>query len=143
MDSIQLGRLRRLIITAAFAAWIATWLFLIARELFLKDNISGYKELLARSLEGKRSYVTGDRLYQFLTFAKVNLPASATYGFLGIEDGSLDQRRAVYYLYPLIENSKPEYLLVFDANEVLPAGYAAFRNLDADRYIVKRLEGRR
>ena len=119
--------------------WIMLWLVFTARELFWKNNLNDYKVLISRSLDGKRSYVTGDRLYEFITFCSSRLPAGATYNFAGIKEGSIEQRRAVYYLYPHIQNNDPEFLLVFDAGGILHKDrYLPYEKLDEQRYILKR-----
>jgi len=82
-----------------------------ARELFVKRNINEYKVLLARTLEGKRAYVTGDRLYDFLVYCKAKMPEKCTYKITGIEEGDLESRRAVYYLYPSLRSADPDFII--------------------------------
>jgi hypothetical protein len=126
------------IFKAIFLIWIVLWLFFIARELFIKGAIEDYKELLLRSLEGKRSYVTGDKLYEFLTFCNENLPPDATYGLEGVEEDSLDKRRAVYYLYPHLEKKTPAFVLVYGKAHITKDGYRLYRRLDETRYMLKK-----
>ncbi len=121
-----------------FAVWIALWASFIMRELFRKGYFHDYKALLSRGLEGKQSYVTGDRFYEFLTFCNANLPKGATFNFVGVEEGSIDIRRAVYYLYPRLENADPEFILVYDASDARKAGYERYLKLDDRRYILKK-----
>jgi len=109
----------------AFAVWIVLWAWFLVRELFVKDNIDTYGALLQRSLEGKRSYVTGDRLYGFLMSCKREMPEGSNYKITGLEDGSIEKRRAVYYLYPHLESSEPAYIL--DAQKyILKKNYGAY-----------------
>ena len=115
--------MRRNIFKIAFFVWAGLWAWFLVRELFVKDNIDTYKALLQRSLEGKRSYVTGDRLYEFLTFCRNKMPERSSYKIVGLEEGSLDKRRAAYYLYPDLETSEPSYIL------------------DAQKYILKKNDG--
>ncbi len=105
--------MRYTILKIAFAVWVGLWLLFIARELFVKDNLRDYRTLATRTLEEKHAYVTGDRLYGFLKSCKENLPPRATYRLIGIEEGSIEKRRAVYYLYPLIESSDPDFILAY------------------------------
>ncbi|MFA6142764.1 MAG: hypothetical protein WC738_05700 [Candidatus Omnitrophota bacterium] len=107
----------------AFLIWAALWAWFIVRDLLVKDNIETYKVLAGRDLEGKRSYITGDRLYEFLKYCKNNMPEGARYKMTGLEDGSIDKRRAVYYLYPSLELNEPGYVL------------------DAQNYILKKNDG--
>lgn len=116
--------MRYRILKMLFAAWAAIWLYFIVRELFIKDNIAGYRALLGRSLEEKRSYVTGDALYSFINFCKANLPKGATYRIEGMEPGSIEMRRAVYYLYPLLEKSDPDYILEYAGAASARPGYS-------------------
>ena len=105
---------------AFLAAWVIIWVSFNAREIFAKGGLNDYRRLLSRTFEGKRSYVTGDRFYEFLVLCNERLPAGAEYELTGVEKGSHDQRRAAYYLYPHMEKKDAEYLL------------------DAERYILKR-----
>ena len=126
------------ILKIAFFIWIALWLFFLAREVFLKDELSDYRSLLLRSLDGKRSYVTGDRLYEFLTFSSRALPEGARYNLIGPVEGSIEKRRAAYYLYPHIEAPEAQFLLVFDYPATAHLDYDGFASLDGRRYILKK-----
>src|SRR3989338_2984090 len=106
--------MKRTILTIAFGIWVSLWVLFIARELFQKGYFYDYKALLPRSLEGKRSYVTGDRFYEFLTFCKRGLPPGSSFRLVGVKEDSVDRRRAAYYLYPLVEKDEAEFLLVYD-----------------------------
>ncbi len=94
-----------------FAVWVALWAVFFVRELFIKNNIRDYEVLLSRTLEGKHAYVTGDKLYGFLSHCKKNMPDNAAYELVGIEEGALERRRAVYYLYPGIESKNPDFVI--------------------------------
>lgn len=118
--------------------WIALWIAFTARELFVKDNIRDYRALLSRTLDGKRAYVTGDRLYEFLVFCREKAPQGATFALAGVEEGSIEQRRAVYYLYPLLASRQPDMIFVYDKPGAAQAGYAVFAVLDDSRYILKK-----
>ena len=80
----------------AFGVWVILWAWFLIRELFVKDNIDTYRALLQRSLEGKHSYVTGDRLNEFQTSCRNKMPEGSSYKIVGLEEGSLDKRRAAY-----------------------------------------------
>ena len=135
--------MRSKILLIVFVTWVALWAIFTARELFIKDNMRDYRALAARSLEGKHSYVAGERLYPFLVFCKANLPAHATYQLAGAEDGSLDKRRSVYYLYPLLEaGSRPDFILAFDLKGFVRDGYSIAFRMDEGRYVLKREEAR-
>lgn len=123
-----------------FLVWTVLWVWFVLRELFVKDNINSYRLLFTRSLEGKHSYVMGDRLYEFLTFSAGKLPAGASYGFAGLEPGSIEIIRAVYYLYPLVEKKDPEYILVYSQPGFEREGYVLSSKMDESRYILKRKE---
>ncbi len=121
-----------------FIVWVVLWVWFVIRDLFLKDNINSYRVLITRSLEGKHSYVTGDRLYEFLAFSTGKLPAGTSYNFVGFEPDSLENRRAVYYLYPLVQKKDPEYVLVYDRPGFEREGYILASKMDESRYILKR-----
>lgn len=129
------------ILKIAFLVWVILWIWFVVRDLFLKDNMNSYRVLITRSLEGKHSYVTGDRLYEFLQFSSGKLPAHVSYNIVGFEPESLENRRAVYYMYPLIEKDDPDYILVYDKPGFEKAGYVMDSKMDGSRYILKRNGG--
>lgn len=133
--------MKRTLFGIAFGIWVTLWVLFIARELFRKGYFYDYKVLSSRSLEGKRSYVTGDRLYEFLMFSKERLPHGSSFGLVGVKEDSIDRKRAGYYLYPHLEQDKPEFLLVYDTLAAMRAGYARFAGLDSDRYILRKIKG--
>jgi hypothetical protein len=131
-------KIKNKIFTAFLAAWVIIWISFNAREIFVKGGLDDYRNLLSRTFEGKRSYVTGDRFYEFLVFCNERLPAGASYEMAGIEDQSHDRRRASYYLYPHMEKKGAEYLLVYGLPDAPKGGYGIFAGLDRDRYILKK-----
>lgn len=96
-----------------FAIWVILWMLFISREIVLKGGLREYKALWPMSLEEKHSYMAGERLYDFILSCKDTLPAGARYQLEGVAAGSIEKVRAAYYLYPLIESDKPDYVLVF------------------------------
>ncbi len=132
------GDMKHKIFPILLCVWIVLWIGFTARELFVKDSVRDYRALLSRTLEGKRSYVTGDRLYEFLMFCKEKAPQGATYAIAGLDDGSIEKRRAAYYLYPLLESREPDLIFVFDKPDAGQAGYGVFAGLDGSRYILKK-----
>ena len=120
--------------------WIALWIFFMAKNLFIKGTLHDYNILLSRSTEGRRSYVTGDRFYEFLTFCNNNVPKGATYRLIGVDDESIERRRAVYYLYPHLEKLNPDFILIYNGSNAALKGYDLFATLDNDRYIMRKKE---
>ena len=115
------------------------WAWFVVRDLLLKDNLNDYRNLFARSsLEGKHSYVTGDRLYGFITFCAKTMPSGSSYKFAGLEEESIENRRAIYFLYPSIEKNDAEYILVYDRPGTAVKGYSMIKKLDDSRYILKK-----
>jgi len=103
--------MRQKILKIFLAVWIALWVGFLARELFVKKNIRDYGILLTRTLEGKRAYVTGDKLYEFLIYCKTKMPEGCTYKIVGMAEGDLESRRAVYYLYPNTRSEDPDFII--------------------------------
>jgi hypothetical protein len=130
------------ILKITLAVWVGIWLFFVARELVIKDNLRDYKALIGKSLEDKHAYITGERLYAFLKLCKANLPPRATYRLVGVEEGSIEKRRAVYYLYPLLEGGDPEFILVYGAPGVGKDGYMMFAEISGSGYIMKKMKAR-
>lgn len=127
--------MKKKILTIMFLIWIALWAYFIARGLFKNHYFNDYILLSSRSLEGKRAYVTGERFYEFLTFCNKSLPAGATYAIEGIEYLSIDEKRAIYYLYPHLPSNRADFILVFDC-KYAGEGYEFFAKLDDSRYIL-------
>ena len=44
-------------------------------------------------------------------FCKNKMPDRSNYKIVGLDEGSLDRRRAAYYLYPDLEAGSPAYIL--------------------------------
>ncbi len=131
-------KINKTIITrAVFAIWIILWVNFILRDLFKKGYFYDYMALIKRDTEGKRSYVYGDYLYPLLKFSKQKLPGGSTYRFIDDEKYSINYRRAVYYLHPLLQSDKPDYILVYNST-YRKKGYTIFAELDSNRYILKR-----
>jgi len=96
-----------------FAVWLVLWLVFILRDLFVKSNFHDYAQLLPRTLEGRRAYVTGEKFYEFLTACNKIIPENGRYIWVGMEEVSLDKRRADYYLYPRLEaKGEAEFTLI-------------------------------
>ena len=108
------------------------------REIFIKNNLREYKVLISRSFEGKRSYVTGDSLYEFLVFCNDKLPEGAAYKWTKTDKPDHARRRATYYLYPHLESEDAEFVLVFDDLFSARTDYGIFSKLDDTRYILKK-----
>lgn len=136
--------MKRRILIGFFIVWVILCISFITRELFRKRYFYDYKILLSRSLEGKRSYVTGDTFYEFLTFCNDKLPKGTKYDLAGISggediiNGSIEKRRAVYYLYPNMPDKKADFILIYGKQGVSKAGYSIFAELDDKRYILKK-----
>ena len=131
----------RAILKIAFLVWVILWGLFFVRGIVAKKVYRDYAILLSRPLDGKRSFVTGDRFYEFLTFCKKNMPEGSTY-ILAIAkedfDWSIYKRRANYYLYPDTENDAGKFILVYDDTAAGRPGYGIFAKLDDKRYILKR-----
>ena len=126
------------ILKILFLVWVVLWGAFTARELFVKGNISDYKALLARPLEGKHAYLMGDDLYGFVRFCNEKTPEDATFRLEGLDAGSIEARRAVYYFYPRLTAEKPDFIFVYDKPRTAVPGYALFARMDPSRYILKK-----
>lgn len=127
---------RRIAVRIILAVWVIIWAIFLIRPLFKKDLIRDYSNLLRLSTEGKRVYVTGLRLYEFIRVCNQSMPKPSSYEVIGIEKDSLEHRRARYYLYPNVEKKEPKFLLVYGIKNYGREGYKIFRVLDLDRYIL-------
>jgi len=130
--------MKKIVLHILLAVWIVLWVMFLARELFVKGAFRDYRILAGRTLDGKRSYVTGDSLYGFIEFCRQNIPDRATYAFEGFEDGALDKRRATYYLYPRTETPDPEFICAYMVPVRAREGYSLYREFGDTGYIVKK-----
>lgn len=125
------------------AIWIIIWAFFLIRPYFKENRLSEYMTLLSLPTEGKKAYITGKDVYDFINFCNESVKKPSTYKIIGLTEDSLESRRAVYYLYPNIYTAVgyPEYLFVYKNKGFHQAGYAVFRKLDQETYILKRVNG--
>ncbi|NQT22636.1 MAG: hypothetical protein HQ579_04260 [Candidatus Omnitrophica bacterium] len=120
--------------------WVIFWVNFILRELFFKGRLfRDYKELIFKNEELRKSFVYGINFYSLLKLAQKELPESATFSLVGVERLSLDYRRAVYYLYPLLESEKADYLLVYKKYGFVKNGYKKIVAVDRETFILKRI----
>lgn len=126
------------ILRLVFTIWVALWIFFVLREMFIKSNFKDYNALLHRTSEGRRAYVTGERLYEFLTFCNDKLPEGANYMWVKTDKEDLARRRSTYYLYPHLETENAQFLLVYDNPGIARDDYEFFAGLDDSRYILKK-----
>lgn len=130
--------MKRSILGILLIVWVVLWIVFTARELFYKGMYRDYAILLTRTLEGKRSYVTGDDLYGFIQFCRRHTPERSTFTFDGLEGASLDMRRTTYYLYPRLESDRPDFVFVYRLPERPRDGYAIVARYEDKGYIQKR-----
>lgn len=131
---------RKVAVRIILALWIIIWAIFLIRPFFKKNLIRDYSNLSKLSAEGKRAYVTGPKLYEFIRVCNQYIPKSSSYEIIGITKDSLEHRRARYYLYPNIEKEEPEFLLVYGTKNYEREGYKVFKILDLDRYILRKVK---
>jgi len=125
-------------VKSIFAVWVILWISFLIREVFVKGGLRDYNILFGRSLEGKRSYVTGDKFYKFLVFCNDKLPDGAAYRWAKTDKTDHARRRSTYYLYPHLEAEAADFLLVFDEPFSVSSGYELFSKSDDTQYILKK-----
>ena len=130
----------RIFVRIILAAWVILWAIFLVRPLFKKDIVRDYSNLSRLSTEGRRAYVTGPRLYEFIGVCDQSMPKPSSYEVIGIEKDSLEHRRLRYYLYPNIEKEEPDFILVYGIKNYAREGYKIFKILDLDRYILRRMK---
>jgi hypothetical protein len=128
----------RIAVRIILAVWVIIWAIFLVRPLFKKDLIGDYSNLSKLSTEGKRAYVTGPELYEFIRVCNQSMPKPSSYGVIGIKKDSLEHRRVRYYLYPNVEKEEPEFLLIYGTKNYAREGYKVLKILDLDRYILRR-----
>ena len=126
-----------------FVIWVSLWINFIARDLIKKGYARDYLVLATKSAEDKRAYTYGEHFYEFLKFAKYIIPSNAKYRFANSAnpsggDPSLDYRRGIYYLYPLVVGEDPEYILAYKTKGYEEEGFSLYAGFDDDSFILMR-----
>ena len=119
------------------SVWIILSVNFILRDLYKKGDLRDYEELIFASAEEKHAITYGRNFFEFLEFAKKNIPEDACYNFSGVKEFSLDQRRGAYYMYPAVSADYPDYILVY-GNAADTNGFSLFKSLDKTRFILKK-----
>ena len=120
-----------------FIAWVFLWLFFLIRGL-VKVEIKDYQNLLGKTLEEKRAYVSGKEFYNFVLFCEKVIPKNSTFSAEAKYDQSLDYFRLAYYLYPVMRDlGNPEYITCYKT-KFSKSGYSVAASLTDDQYILKR-----
>lgn len=129
---------KKILLRIILAVWVIIWALFLIRPYFKKGLGGEYITLLTLSDEGKRAFILGNELHRFINFCKGSIGQPSTYEFIGIEEDSIEGRRARYYLYPNVENKAPEFLLVYNTNGFSKEGYKLFKSLDSGNYILRK-----
>lgn len=129
----------KIILRCLLIAWVTVWAVFLIRPFFTKGLLTEYSDLMKLSSEGKRAYVTGQGLYEFIEFSKLFLKPGYTYRIAGVKDLSLDHRRVRYYLYPNLEDNNADFILVYNVKNFRQPGYKMFKALDLERYILRKV----
>ena len=130
---------KKIAIRVLIVIWIAVWALFLVRPYFKKGLWKEYSALVGLSIEGKRAFVTGNELYDFIRFCNDSIKPHSSYRIIGLEEDPLSYRRAVYYLYPNIDKEGPEFLLVYRRAGVSCEGYRLFKKLTEDGYILRKI----
>ena len=131
---------KKIVVRIILTVWIILWALFLVRPFFKKDLMRDYSNLSKLSTEGKRTLVTGLRLYEFIRVCNQSIPGPSSYEVIGIKKDSLEHRRVKYYMYPNIEKKDPKFLLVYGTKNYRREGYKIFKILDPDRYILRKAE---
>jgi hypothetical protein len=134
--------MKKNILKILFLIWVIMWASFTVRELVGKGQLKEYKTLAKLSLEGKYAHITGKELYELIALANNTLPEGSSYKLIGLEEGSIEKRRAAYYLYPAIEKEDAGYILIYNTPGFSAEGYDEFKKLDDSRSILKKIGAR-
>ncbi len=127
------------IFAVIFAAWIVIWFNYYLRDMTKGKYFKEYGVLLSRDEDGRKSRIYGDRLFGMLRLAERNLAEDVSYEMVGVDEASVDYRRAIYYLAPrTITDGQAQYVLVFNKPGYVRDGYTLYRELDDSNYVMKR-----
>ncbi len=117
---------QKTILKIALGIWLVLWVNFLLRDLIKGGRLKEYSALLGSDEKGRISYMFGPELSEFLDFCKRNCPEGATYSLVGVDEYSLEWRRSLYYLFPLVPDKSPEYYLVFGQKDFTPEGYVKY-----------------
>lgn len=129
----------KIIFRIVFFAWVAVWLVFFARGL-VKGEARDYKNLLDKTLEEKRAYVTGEEFYKFILFCKKVIPENSDYTIEAVYDATMDYFRFAYYMYPSLRDLySPEYIACYKV-KFSKKGYELIASLSEDKYLLKKVK---
>lgn len=128
---------KQYIIFSIVILWVILWINFIARDLFKKKYFIHYKTLFFSSPRGKVAYTYGKDFFELLEYTKQNISETETYGFQGVPKFSIEMRRAVYYMFPSLQSSNPDYIMVYDGRYNIP-NYYIIKKLDNEMALLKR-----
>jgi len=127
----------KLLFRIVFITWVFMWLLFLVRGM-VKVEIKDYKNLLGKTLEEKRAYVTGKEFYEFILFCEKVIPGNATFSVEAKYDDSMDYFRFPYYLYPAMRDiDNPGYIACYKV-KFSKDKYSVAASLTDDKYILKR-----
>ncbi len=121
--------------------WMVLWVFFLVRE----DKDGQYQTLnsLYRSIgEEKIKVLYGSDMYDFLAYCRGEIPGGSSFEIIGIEEFSIDQVRARYFLWPLInKEGEADFKIVFAVKAPKIPGFRMFREYGGKGYIFARAGG--
>lgn len=129
---------KKFFVGAIFAVWVTLWIIFLVRPYCKKGLIEEYRKLASLSADGRRAFVTGEDLYDYIKFCNSAMPQLSTYRIIGLEEKPLEERRSIYYLYPNTEAPLPEFILVYGVKNFTEKNYAMFKSLNSQKYILKK-----
>jgi hypothetical protein len=109
--SNEISKPLRIILSLWIPVWIFYWIWPVVKK---PERLRTTVALLREDADGRRAIAFGENFYRFLQFCKQKLPAHSAFRLVGVDDASIDRVRAIYYLYPCVASSSPEYILVYE-----------------------------
>ncbi|MDD3296593.1 MAG: hypothetical protein PHU64_04445 [Candidatus Omnitrophica bacterium] len=95
--------------------WLIIWGWFFLRQFRIDEHLfPTYKKLFSSGNEERRRLVFGENFYDFMKFSKHSIPSGSAYEIVGLEADSVDLVRLVYFMYPCLRSSEPEYILVYE-----------------------------
>ena len=131
---------KKLIVRIILIAWIIIWAIFLIRPFFKKGLSKEYATLLKLPIEGKAAYILGEELHRFISFCSSSIPGTFSYRIIGLDEDSIEYRRAKYYLYPSMISKEPDFILVYKISNFSQKGYKPFNTMSPEMFILKKVK---
>ncbi len=130
----KLPRPLRIILSLWIPVWAFYWIWPVVKR---PDRLTRNLALISTDSDGRRAIAFGENFHRFLRFCDEKLPPQSSFRLVGVDKSSIDRARALYFLYPRLASTEPEYILVYGDSGYLQPNSELFATLSSSQFILK------